>query len=359
MTDHHCNLTDDAHAALWGNILTAASHLGRWEAFSVQRRPPVVQLKAGAAETPIYFIGAGLSEFRLAELIDSSNPIFTIEVPWPSTWHKAATNNDIRALPTLEQLVAPYVTALRAHSRSRSCIIAGFSFCGLMAFEAAHQLQALGRTVEIVILLDAPARYPAAHEIAWEKLQNEWKRTRSKDRTSNSIIPRLRVSCAIVWWMLVTKMNGLLQRLKSAAGQDHDDISMKFDDKGTPIRWGLIQRLYANALKSYHLRCLESRAVLFKTEVSNVMPNRILDGSLGWADLFNDGLEVVQVKGDHVTMLQQPHVLGLAQEVGKVLESPSATSEVCLCAGFPDFQRKSSALKSSEPARTALYTAKI
>jgi hypothetical protein len=131
----------EARAALWTGIIGAAKHIGKREPLQAARRPLVVQLKPGIATTPVYFIGAGLFEFHLAQLISSEQSVYAVEIAWPSAWHDAAIANDTASCPTLEQLTAPYAAAIRAHAGASPCVLIGYSFNGNIAFEAAHQLQ--------------------------------------------------------------------------------------------------------------------------------------------------------------------------------------------------------------------------
>jgi thioesterase domain-containing protein len=307
--------TDEARELLWTRILGTAKQLGRREWRPTKSLPPVFQLREGAAETPVYFIASQQFEFHLAQLMCSERSIFGVEVPWPSAWHKAAAKNDIAALPTMDQLVAPYTAALSMHARSSSCVLAGHSFSGLMAFEAAHQLNEKGIKVEMVILLDAPAQYPAPHQLAWQQLQNDWGRAPLTDRTSRSIGSRLRCSWSIIWWLLKKKMGQLRRGLL----RDRGKLTTRLDDLGVPWHVGIRDRLYSNALRTYRLRCLDCSGVLFRAD-SDEEPVQLLDGSLGWDNLFGRGLEIIQVTGNHLTMMQQkPHDLTLAQAMDKLL----------------------------------------
>src|ERR1700687_718631 len=156
---------DDARAFVWTGILGAAKHIARRAPLPLRQRPSVVQLKQGSSETPLYFIGAGLYELHIAQLMPAQHSIYAVEIAWPSAWHDAAARNDTEATPNLEDMVAPYVAALRAHVGSTPCVLAGYSFHASMAFEIAHQLQDQGVKVELVLLLDAPAEYPAYYKI--------------------------------------------------------------------------------------------------------------------------------------------------------------------------------------------------
>jgi thioesterase domain-containing protein len=88
---------------------------------------------------------------------------------------------------------------------------------------------------------------------------------------------------------------------------------------GMPLHWALVERIYSNALKNYHLHCLDSRGVLFRAEQEKEEPARALDGTLGWKDLFGKGLEIVPASGDHLTMIEPPHNRTLARKMSIVL----------------------------------------
>jgi thioesterase domain-containing protein len=283
----------------------------------------VTQFREGKADTSLYLIAGEVAEFRISQLIGSGHSIYGIEIPWPSAWRDAANKNNTSALPTMEQLVAPYVAALRVHTRSSPCVLAGHSFAGLMAFEAAHQLQEQGGKVDMVILLDAPAKYPAPHQVAWQILQKDWKRAPkcSTDRTSQSIASRLASSWSIIGWMIIKELRRFGRWFLQAVLQDPGALTPKLDDLGRPLHWGLIERLYANAARSYRLRCLDARGVLFRAEPRDDRVARALGDSLGWDNLFSRGLEIIEISGDHVTMMRRaPHILTLARGISELLD---------------------------------------
>jgi thioesterase domain-containing protein len=316
--------TNEAREVLWTGILGAAKHLGKREWRPTKRQSAVVQLRKGAGETPVYFIGMGVVELHLAQLICSERSIFGIEIPWPSAWRNAAAKNDIDALPTMDQLVAPYVAALSVHAGSSPCVLVGVSFNGLMAFHAAHQLNEQGGKVELVVLLDTETKDPAPHQVAWQQLQKDWGRAPDlllADRALRSISSRLRSSLSVIRWMLVEEMKELGHRIL----RDRGVLTTKLDDLGIPWHWKLTMRVYSNVLKSYRLRCLDCRGVLFRS-VEDESPARTLDDNLGWNNQFKRGLEIVQITGNHVTMTREPHDRMLAQEISKALDRHGNTT---------------------------------
>jgi thioesterase domain-containing protein len=313
--------TEQARAALWTGILGTAKHLGKREALPLAPRPSVVQLRQGTSDTSVYFIGAGLYEFHLAQLIPSGHSIFAVEITWPSEWHDAAVNNDIHACPTLEQLTVPYVAALRAHAGSKPCVLVGYSFHGSMAFEAAHQLREGGGKVDSVLLLDAPAEYPAWYRVAWQNFRDAW-----KQKPSQSITSRFETTLAIADWSLIEIGRFFKRNLIQLAIRVPGKLTTKLDTLGRPMQWQMIERLYANSLRSYRLRRLDSRGVVFRADRADDCPSPAADYSLGWAELFSEGLEVVPVTGDHETMMRQrPHDVRLARTIGRILDRSTAT----------------------------------
>ena len=286
-----------------------------------KRQPAVVQLQKGRAELlPVYFIYAGPDEIRLAQLMGERHAVFGIEVPWPLAWRKAVAANRRSGFPTMEQLVAPYVAALSAHTRASPCVLAGHSFAGLMAFEAAHQFQRQGGNVEMVMLLDTWARSPIPHQVAWHKWRQDWKQASnglSTDRLAGWIGARLRNSWRVTRWLLGQqkfRVGLSLNRLRL----NPNELVHILDEEGMPLVGGMLDRVYTRIGESYRPRRLDSWGVLFRTDQINGKAVLRDDDSQGWANLFTRGLEIIPMIGDHLSMIRSHHPT-LALEMNKVL----------------------------------------
>src|SRR5258708_16226065 len=213
-------MTDEARAAVWTGILGAAKHLGKKAPLPLRQRPTMVQLRQGTSATSVYCIGAGLYESHVAQLMPPQHSIFAAEIAWPAAWHDAAAKNDTNATPVLEDMVVPYVTALSAHAGSTPCVLVGYSFHASMAFEIAHQLQAKGGRVDMVMVLDAPAEYPLPHKIAWKNLRETWMPRpleHTPSRNSPSVASRFAISQSILHWTLAVAGRILQHRLLRGA----------------------------------------------------------------------------------------------------------------------------------------------
>jgi thioesterase domain-containing protein len=324
--------SEEARAALWTGIIGAAKHIGKREPLQAARRPLVVQLKLGVATTPVYFIGAGLFEFHLAQLISSEQSVYAVEIAWPSAWHDAAIANDTASCPTLEQLAGAYAAAIRAHAGASPCVLIGYSFNGNIAFEAAHQLQMLGNKVETVILLDTPAEYPSWYNAAWKSLCETWRR--GSHLQAPRFVTKLANSWPVATWAFYEIGKLAKQRFLLAVMGHPGKLTTKLDSQGRPLHWQLIERIYANSLRNYQLRRLRSHGVVFRADRTEDCPTPTPDYALGWSELFDDGLDVVQMSGGHKTMIQQsPHDLQLAREMSHVLDRSYAELTGADCNG--------------------------
>ena len=304
---------DEARAAVWTGILSAAKRIGNRAPPPVRQRPTVVQLRQGTAATPVYFIGAGLYELHIAQLMPSAHSIHAVEVAWPAAWHDAAAKNDTRASPALEELVGPYVDALSAHARTEPCVLIGYSFHGLMAFEIAHQVMAKGGKIDMIVMVDAPSEYPPAYAIAWSNLRALW-------RTAPTPTRRLATSFAITRWAAIEGARYLKRRFVEAVLCDPGKLAAKLDTLGRPMTWQLIERLYANSIRAYRLRPFDCRGVVIRGERPEDCPSANIDYAMGWTGLFTGDLDIIKVTGDHISMMREyPHDLNLAQEISTLL----------------------------------------
>jgi thioesterase domain-containing protein len=257
----------------------------------------------------VYFIFAGVHEFALAQLFEGK-PVFGIEVPWPMAWRDAATKGKVSALPKMEQLVAPYVTALRAHSPNAPCVLAGYCFGGKMAVEVAQQFRRQGGNVEMVMLFDASAS--ARRETVLRRLQQTW-----RDSPSALLPKGLRY--------LARNLRRLFPFGKPTPIQSGEVLSQIVDERGIAIPWSMVERAAIIIDGNYHPRRLDCRGVLVcSRELAKTQP----EPGLGWKDLFAGGLEVIDVAEDHVSIAQTaPNNAGLAQQLSRILE-PASQSQM-------------------------------
>jgi thioesterase domain-containing protein len=318
MTETPDTFTDEARAALWRRMLAVAKHLRDQPPPSPSQLHPIIQMRQGSGGVPVYWIDPDLDELKLGQLITSKNPIYAIEIRRPSVWFDLAAQGETKGLPTVEQIVVPYVAAIKAHTHFSRCVLGGHSFGGVMAFEAARQLALLNIRVETILLFDAAADYPSSHGAAWQRFKEIWSPA-ANSPTAKSTADRLASSLWTMRWLLGFKWRGLSRWIISALTHRPERLTTKLDDMGKPIPWQRIQYIYDTAMASYRVPQLDCHGVLFKTKSWDDAASRSLEIHLGWDGLFRKGLKIVSVPGGHVSMLRQPHADVLAREVSLVL----------------------------------------
>jgi thioesterase domain-containing protein len=280
----------------------------------------VLRLQPGHSGLPLYFVGAGPVEYRLAELIGEDRAIFATDAPMPVEWRTAIAAADRAALPTIEELGVLHGDALRAHAGSSPCVVMGYSLFGKVAFEAAGALQRAGGNVALVLLLDARALpWIGTLGAAWQSLLSIWRgaatKTANEPPNINTFSARLRNSWQLLRWLLLWTPQSVKTHLPHSTRP-----SGFFDNQGMPIDQEEMNRLTRMTERSWHPRPIDALGVLFRAKFKGeeILPG--YDFANGWSDLFAGGLEIVQATGDHVSMLVNGHVTTLIRQINAVLD---------------------------------------
>jgi thioesterase domain-containing protein/aryl carrier-like protein len=113
-------------------------------------RTPVVPLRTGGSRRPFFFLhghylGTASYCFPLARALGPDQPFYALD-PYRL--------DDLAAPPTLEEMAATHLEALRAIQPAGPYLLGGFCNGGLAAYEMARQLHAAGQTVDLLVLMD-------------------------------------------------------------------------------------------------------------------------------------------------------------------------------------------------------------
>jgi len=258
----------------------------------------LIPLRPGPANGALVFLNAGVGECRLADLLNEGRASFATAVPLSEESYWAAYRKLHNQMPSLEKLAAAHTSLIKSLPHLNSCILVGYSFSGLLAFEVAHQLQKEGKQVEMIFLLDSWAK-----SITWrQKLRvlNFERATKSLRFRANSARKRL-------FEKLKHVVNG--RRVKSMPVETPNNGQRNTFPPQEEIPWEIFLTIFKNARENYRGRRLDCEAVLFRVqdiEVLNVHP------TLGWSGLFKRRLEIVDCSGEHDNILKEPNLQILA-----------------------------------------------
>jgi thioesterase domain-containing protein len=125
------------------NVLQAENQVGT-------TRTPITPVQVGGTKRPFFFLhgdwqGKGLYCLKLAETLGEDQPFYVLET---YRYH------DLPALPTLEEVAAAHITAIRAIQPEGPYTLGGWCNGALFAYEMAQQLRTAGQNVAMLVLMD-------------------------------------------------------------------------------------------------------------------------------------------------------------------------------------------------------------
>jgi thioesterase domain-containing protein len=285
-----------------------------------KREPKLIPLQAGCSRGTLFLLDISIGLCRLAQNLEGAGPaIYGTAVPLNRKTFQAASCDDVDELPSLRELAAAHTALIQSHAPSGPCLLAGHSFGGLLTFEVAHQLQQMGRKVEMIFLLDSWATRP----VWWKKFKIlTWARVRQS----------IAFRSTYLWSKARNEILRMFRQPNSASlpgatpVADLNQINHPIGD----VPWEIWEKIYRIARKHYKLIPLESRAVLFRAQhnadVSYLYP---VHANLGWDGLFKNGLRMVEIPGNHLSLLKDPQAITLAERVKEYLEELSDSGQAC------------------------------
>jgi len=234
--------------------------------------PPLVTLREGGAGRPLFWFhplgGRTLCYADLARHLPG-RPLYGLE----------AGDGETSAEPSLADLAARYVAALASRQPRGPYLLAGWSFGGVVAWEAARLLEERGEEVALLVLIDSRPPSPGGEPD-------------------------------------VADLEGLLRAELAGAGAAALEAELS----------SLLPRVraYLRALCEYRPRPLACRVALF---LAADRPRGETAGLAAlWRALSPRGLEVETLPGNHFTLLREPAVAALARSIRSRLETLEGAS---------------------------------
>ncbi len=116
--------------------------------------PELIPIQEKGTRTPIFHLhgdmtGGGYYCMKLSRRLGLDQPFYALPPTDVTDW---------RELPSIEQMAARHLRAIRAVRPHGPYIVGGFCLGGLVAHAVARQLEGEGETVERLLLIDATAR---------------------------------------------------------------------------------------------------------------------------------------------------------------------------------------------------------
>ncbi|MEV0322488.1 amino acid adenylation domain-containing protein [Streptomyces sp. NPDC050658] len=273
---------------------------------------PLVPIRPDGDKRPLFFVhpmgGNVLCYVRLAHHLPPEQPLYALQA--------AGVTPGAEPLHSVEEIAASYIAAIRTVQPEGPYLIGGWSFGGFVAFEMARQLRATGEEIQRLILLDTTALNPDRRKetddeamLGWFFWELMW--LQRGGRSPQELLP--------------SHLTTLEAKFDHIAALAAEEGVLPADSNGAVVR-RLFHLYEANwrAAFAYRPPMVEQDTLLIHAieplpEVLHKMHTAIesmhADSANGWREMTSGTLKVVEVPGDHLTIMEEPYVARMAREV--------------------------------------------
>jgi amino acid adenylation domain-containing protein len=247
--------------------------------------PQVVTLRRGSGEGCVFCI-SGIALYQaLARALPPERTVYGVYVPAEGRILTEAGGSGTQA-PSVEELAASYVSAIRSVQPRGPYALCGISFGAVVAFEVAQQVSAAGEKIDMLALLDpllpgADGRGPLGR-IA----------VHARDFIRS---PESRQA-----WLKIA-LGSRFPRPMSAWSSD-EVVALR-------------NAVHALRLERYvrRVRPFRGDALIFGALDRSDFGGKDVDAAAGWKRLIQGALTVYGVRGGHLGILEAPQVADLAR----------------------------------------------
>jgi hybrid polyketide synthase/nonribosomal peptide synthetase FtdB len=266
---------------------------------------PLVAIQDGGSTRPFFCVhpvgGNVHCYLELARALGPDQPFYGLEA--------IGLRGEQAPIAKLEDLAATYVAAVRARQPHGPYRIGGWSLGGIIAFEIAHQLAALGEPVELLALIDA--------DLGETGRQATYDDAAMMAIFVRDLVARFGIDIGLSEETLRAMPAGERLDVVLALAKEHDVVPADVE-RAQFERFYEVAKANGIAALAYNARSYRGRAVLFRARDARGNGH---DDALGWARVV-DRLEVADVPGDHYSMMTAPAVGALARQLASALALP-------------------------------------
>ena len=227
----------------------------------------------------------------LSRYLGPEQPIYALHYAMAEATHRALS------LPKMEDLAAHYIEEMRTLQPESPYFLMGLSFGGVIAYEMAQQLVAQGQQVGLLALFDT-------------RIEMGRKLLPFRQRVANLL--RLPLP------ELMARINGIVERKLRV---------LKYGNQYLPHIYN-VEGLIATA-KAYTPKAYSGKVKLFKAmDVVSSINYQVDPPEMGWRKFVNGELEIYEVPGTHMGILEEPNVQVLAEKLRVCMDKALGDFEV-------------------------------
>ncbi|WP_413207458.1 alpha/beta fold hydrolase [Rhodospirillum sp. A1_3_36] len=252
------------------------------------RESPLVGMRTQGTRSPFFCIHALLGStfhyFALANLLSEDQPFYALQAPGLEGG---------AGLKRIEDFAAFYLPFIREVQPRGPYRIGGYSFGGLVAYEIARQLSAQGEEVSHLVIFGTDV--PVSQSLPKLFTAVEFASRFGEDALKNLVMPFFSYD----------------KRIEVEQGAGASTYSP-----------ALVRVVTAHCLAAarYSPKPYPGSLTLLETLEQQIL--NPLDAARGWDRLAVGGVETLTVTGNHLSMLDEPHIQDLARKLDMILAGP-------------------------------------
>jgi amino acid adenylation domain-containing protein len=286
----------------------------------------LIELQASGSQPPLFFAHPGggnvLCYLDLARCLGPDQPFYAFQTPG------LYGERDLYA--RIEDMAAHYIEAMKSIRPEGPYILGGWSLGGVVAYEMAQRLVAQGEEVSHLLLLDSGAGIPR------DRVAEENEERIEEDEEQDEALRLIRY--------FGEALPITMEELEPFKGHERIEyvlkkaisINLLFPDVEVAQARSFIKAYRTNlrAMLKYVPQVYPGVVTLFRTNQVVTSPpdgvtddgqwtEMIQDPTKGWGRLAAGGVRVIDIPGEHRTLLNKPHVETLALQLMDVLPRDS------------------------------------
>jgi thioesterase domain-containing protein/malonyl CoA-acyl carrier protein transacylase/acyl carrier protein len=383
---------DDDFFALGGNSLLAASLFPRiesqlgvklpvtsiLEASTVARlarlvesggsHDPLIVIREGGERTPIFLVhdadGETIIYRNLSHYLDPAQPVYGLK--------PLSTKNHPILHTRIDEMAAFHIGTMRGVQAHGPYLLGGLCAGGLIGFEMARQLQAVGEQVLMVALMDAADVNAREKPLRGTRERLARLSSSLEQEKGRSFARRVAGSGRRV----LTKARGFAvyqieSRLQSAREKMRltlFSVYLKLGLRLPAFLQGISVRTAYNFAKGRYrpATAFDGELALFRATsgTGNDEPYvaRYVDPLLGWGGRALRGVRAFDVPGGHSSMLQEPNARVLAEQLRAYIDAAlkaanSESGESAISSAAPEGASEAETTRPSRPAHVLVVSA--
>lgn len=265
----------------------------------------LVELKKGGEAEPLFFIhpsGGSVHWYSdLAKYIDPATPFYGLQA--------VGIDGKDKLDDSIEVMASRYIDNILKKQPDGPYYIGGWSFGVIVAFEAARQLIGLGHEVKMLALLDCGPFLPydepedSAELLAdifskYTHIDVDNLRTMNEDERYKFVFKLAKKNKLIPFYVRISEFSFYIHILKTMQ----------------------------QAWRKYELKTYPGEITVFRSDESK--SNLSLTPDLGWSGYTSMPVNVIDVPGNHISMMLMPNVMYLAEQLNHVLSKSRESQKV-------------------------------